>query len=130
MLINALLSEAMQKLLWAEATSTTEMIANVCVSTRNNMKSPHELFYGEKPKKLDFLHEFGRIAFVSVRRKINRVQEWIEEDEIETPIEELEIMELKIDNPVEEMENDMKIIENEEIVIPKFIFQLYRSCTE
>jgi transposase InsO family protein len=53
---------------WAEAVNTAVYIRNRVVSTATNGKTPHELFFREKPP-LNHLKEFGCVAYVYVEKK-------------------------------------------------------------
>ena len=57
------LTYELSNLLWDECASTVTTLDNICVGKRNK-KSPHELFYKEKPKIANNLRIFGEIGIV------------------------------------------------------------------
>ena len=71
MLLNAILNDTYQKMLWAEAVHTCEILRN-SMATTGSTNSPFENFYGEKAKIIGLFLEFGRMAYVNKRDKIKK----------------------------------------------------------
>ena len=69
MLINASLNTNLRDKLWDEAVSTSENMGNISTSTRDNSKSPYELYYGRRSMFHKYLKEFGRIGYVKQGKK-------------------------------------------------------------
>jgi hypothetical protein len=70
MVFGARLTEEARHLLRTEADSTAEKISNIVCNGQSG-QSPNEIFDG-KPSKLtpEFMVEFGRIGYVTIRKKI------------------------------------------------------------
>ena len=64
-------NSATQAKLWAESISTSEYLTNV-VSNSRNIKSPEELFTGKQPSIYKHLIEYGRMGWVTNRKKIKK----------------------------------------------------------
>ena len=69
MMFDAGLSKTMRQTLWPEAVLTAENIGNITASSKED-KCPDELFFGKVPTLYPRLKEFGRIAPVTIRKKI------------------------------------------------------------
>ena len=67
------LTYELSNLLWAECASTVTTLDNICVEKRNK-KSPHELFYKEKPKIENNLRIFGEIGIVKSYKMKSKLQ--------------------------------------------------------
>jgi hypothetical protein len=75
MMLGAKLDDAFQGKLWAEAVFTATKLHNAVPNRASGAKSPDELWYGESPKILDHLIQWGRIGFVKNRGKAKKLDE-------------------------------------------------------
>ena len=65
-LLNAKFDDTSQKMLWEEAVHTCKHIIN-SMDTTGSTTIPFENSYGEKPRIIGLLSEFGRIGYVTKR---------------------------------------------------------------
>jgi hypothetical protein len=73
MMLGAKLDDAYQAKLWAEAVFTATKLHNAVPNRATAGKSPDELWYGETPKLLDHLIQWGRIGYVKNRGKTKKL---------------------------------------------------------
>ena len=69
MMLHANFDLELQKLLWAEAVSTAEVLSNICANSRTKL-SPDEIFHGKPPTLYPHLRVFGTFGYVTIRKKI------------------------------------------------------------
>jgi hypothetical protein len=76
MMLGAKLDDVFQGKLWAEAVFTATKLHNAVPNRASvGVQSPDELWYGESPKILDHLIQWGRIGFVKNRGKTKKLDE-------------------------------------------------------
>ena len=73
MMLGARLDDEHQGKLWAEAVSTATRLHNAVPNRMHATKCPDELWYGEKPRILDHLVQWGRIGYVKERGPIKKL---------------------------------------------------------
>ena len=66
-------TEEYQGLLWAESVHTSTRLTNIVCNTRGD-KCPDELFYGKMPDIYKHLVEFGRIGYMKLGKKQNKLE--------------------------------------------------------
>ena len=66
-------TEEYQGLLWAESVHTSTRLTNIVCNTRGD-KCPDELFYRKMPDIYKHLVEFGRISFMKLGKKQNKLK--------------------------------------------------------
>ena len=71
MLMNLKLNDIYYKMLWVEDVHTFDRVRKI-MATIGSMKSPFEIFYGDKLKNIGSLSEFQCIAYVTKRDKLRR----------------------------------------------------------
>ena len=69
MLLNENFNYTSHKMLWAESVHMCKRMNNIMLE-KISRERPFEIFYGEKPKIIGFLSNFGRIAYVMKRGNI------------------------------------------------------------
>ena len=74
MMLGACLDDEHQGKLWAEAVMTATKLHNAVPNLVSGKQSPDQLWYGEHPKILRHLVQWGRIGYVKNRHPINKLE--------------------------------------------------------
>ena len=69
MMNQADLNKVLRNKLWTEAVRCANVLENI-TATLSSAESPYELYLGKKFDLYDHLIEFGRIAYVTQRKRI------------------------------------------------------------
>ena len=68
---HACITQITRHLLWAEGINTATVLSNLLPTTsNNNLFSPDEKFYGSPSQQYNQMFEFGRVAYITNRKKI------------------------------------------------------------